>query len=153
MPRDALRKPALPVSTILEWVDRFKAEHGRWPTARSGPIPGTDTSWAGVEMALVEGARGLPGGSSLAKLLTEHRGYQHCHLPQSKGSKYQIVSIRVDVELMDRLRNAVWHLGRGLTITSVLDEAVTKALQKLEQHNDGKSFPPRTNRLPNDPRR
>jgi hypothetical protein len=43
---------------------------GRWPTALSGPVveaPGE--TWRGVEMALVQGQRGLPKGSSLARVL------------------------------------------------------------------------------------
>jgi hypothetical protein len=63
------------------------------------------------------------------------------------------VSIRVDADLIERLRNAVWHLGHGLTITSVIEEAVTKAVQELEGHNGGKPFPTRSTRLPKSPPR
>jgi hypothetical protein len=45
---------------------------GRWPSAGSGPIaeaPGE--KWNADNMALVKGNRGLPGGSSLARLLGE----------------------------------------------------------------------------------
>jgi len=59
------------------------------------------------------------------------------------------VSIRTDAEQFDRLRNAVWHLGRGLTITSVIEDEIRKAVHQLEQQNSGNPFPPRTTKLPN----
>jgi hypothetical protein len=62
------------------------------------------------------------------------------------------VSIRIDANLMERLRNAVWHLGHGLTITSVIEDAATKAVHDLEQHNSGKPFSPRGSNLPKSPR-
>jgi len=63
------------------------------------------------------------------------------------------LSIRIEGALLERLRNAVWHLGHGLTITSVIEDAVTEAVQQLEQHNSGKPFPPRTTQLPKSPPR
>ena len=47
---------------------------GRWPKRDSGPIeeaPGE--TWGAVEMALAHGQRGLPGGSSLIRLLKRCR--------------------------------------------------------------------------------
>jgi hypothetical protein len=38
-----------------------------------------------------------------------------------------VVGVGIDEELMQRLRNAVWHLGKGMTITSVLSAAIEKA--------------------------
>lgn len=54
-----------------------------------------------------------------------------------------IVGIRVDDALMQRLRNAVWHLGKGRTITSVLSEGIEKEVARLEALNGGKPYPPR----------
>ena len=63
-----LRK--LSVSQILEWADEYFAAHGRWPGVQSGGIPKSrGDSWRKVNMALHRGARGLPGGTSLARLL------------------------------------------------------------------------------------
>src|SRR5437868_3755517 len=43
--------------------------------ADSGPIPeAPDESWMRVDSALKQGNRGLPGGSSLTRLLAERRG-------------------------------------------------------------------------------
>jgi hypothetical protein len=51
------------------------------------------------------------------------------------------VGIRVDGALLDRLRNAVWHLGKGLTMASVVSSGIAKELAKLEALNGGKPFP------------
>ena len=58
------------------------------------------------------------------------------------------VSIRMDEGVIERLRNAVWHLGRGLTVTSIVEEAVEKALHGLEKQNGGKPFANRNTPLP-----
>jgi hypothetical protein len=55
---------------ILAWADAYHAEHGVWPTKRSGPIAKkTGCTWRGIDVALRKGLRGLPIRSSLAKLL------------------------------------------------------------------------------------
>jgi hypothetical protein len=69
------RKPPLTVAQILTWVDDHRKRTGRWPAARSGPVPcATGETWQAVNRALARGCRGLPGGSSLARLLEERRG-------------------------------------------------------------------------------
>jgi hypothetical protein len=48
---------------------------GKWPSAESGPIvdaPGE--TWKGLQMALLQGLRGLESCSSLAKVIGEDRG-------------------------------------------------------------------------------
>lgn len=70
--------PPLGVGRILTWADAFHREHGRWPRAHDGPIPhSAGEDWHGVDSALVIGYRGFGGGSSLAKLLAEHRGVRN----------------------------------------------------------------------------
>ncbi len=67
--------PKLDVARILTWADRHYRRMGRWPTALSGRIEGSSgETWGGVDGGLREGFRGLPSGSSLARLLAEHRG-------------------------------------------------------------------------------
>src|SRR5207245_8968051 len=52
--------------------DAFHRRQGRWPTRFAGAIPeAPGDSWARVHNALVQGNRGLTGGSSLARLLAE----------------------------------------------------------------------------------
>jgi hypothetical protein len=60
---------------VLHWADRHCRRTGRWPTAASGPVGGAPgENWGAINLALVRGNRGLPGGASLARLLEEHRG-------------------------------------------------------------------------------
>jgi hypothetical protein len=69
---------ALTEAGILAWADAEHARSGNWPTADTGPIreaPGE--SWNAVDVALRGGGRSLPGGSSLAQLLAEHRGVRN----------------------------------------------------------------------------
>jgi hypothetical protein len=62
----------------LTWADEQHQQTGDWPTADSGTIPGTDReTWRSVDRALQVGARSLPGGSSLARLLSERRGVRN----------------------------------------------------------------------------
>ncbi len=70
--------PSLTPDGILAWADAHHRRTGKWPTGKSGPIaeaPGE--TWCGVDMALRVGVRGLPGGSSLARLLAAERGARH----------------------------------------------------------------------------
>jgi hypothetical protein len=68
----------LTCAQIVTWADAYHACHGRWPQVQSGPIPeAPGETWRGVESALQKGVRGLPGGSSLATLLSESRGLRN----------------------------------------------------------------------------
>jgi hypothetical protein len=66
--------PPLTVEQVLAWADAHHARTGRWPHAMSGPVPeAPGESWRAVNLALWQGHRGLPGGTSLSRLLDEHR--------------------------------------------------------------------------------
>jgi hypothetical protein len=68
------RDAPLTIEQILTWVDEFRAATGRWPKCSDGPIEGVPgESWRTLNTALTKGLRGLPGSSSLARLLDEHR--------------------------------------------------------------------------------
>jgi hypothetical protein len=68
----------LTIEQILAWADLHKQSTGNWPKVTSGLIADTcGETWAGVHRALSRGDRNLPGGSSLAKLLAEHRGMRN----------------------------------------------------------------------------
>jgi hypothetical protein len=51
----------------------------RWPLDRrtAARLHSPTETWCAVDDALKRGGRGLPGGSSLAKLLAHHRGRWH----------------------------------------------------------------------------
>jgi len=70
--------PPLTLSLILAWADAFHFRNGRWPTASSGPLPeAPGEKWRLVDSALRSGGRGLPGGSSLARMLARQRGVRN----------------------------------------------------------------------------
>jgi hypothetical protein len=77
-PSRAWPRPELTVAQILAWADAFHALTGSWPTRHSGPIRSSQVeTWSAVNTALQCGNRGLPGGSSLPRLLAEHRGVRN----------------------------------------------------------------------------
>jgi hypothetical protein len=59
-----------------------------------------------------------------------------------------LIGIRIDEELMERLHNAIWHIGHGLSVASITNEALERELKKLEKLNGGKPFPRRGGELP-----
>jgi superfamily II DNA or RNA helicase len=89
--REAAPRP-LTEQQVLTWADHHFAVIGDWPNRDSGPIiDAAGEQWVNVNLALQQGFRGFPGGSSLAKLLTQHRGVRNNqHLP--KLTEDQILS-------------------------------------------------------------
>jgi hypothetical protein len=76
-----MQRQPLTVAQVLAWADDYHRSTGKWPSVRSGPIPGAGgESWWTVDSALRGGRRGLPQ-TSLTQLLTEHRG----PLPHRRG--------------------------------------------------------------------
>jgi hypothetical protein len=70
--------PGLSIEQILAWADAYRGRTGKWPSLYSGVIEGSNgETWKGIDHTLRDGRRGLPGGSSLAKLLAEHRGVRN----------------------------------------------------------------------------
>ncbi|MEE8170709.1 MAG: hypothetical protein V3T70_09185 [Phycisphaerae bacterium] len=74
---------------ILKWADAHHRRTGRWPKRISGPIRGSrGVTWDKINNALYDGCRGLPGGSSVARLLAKHRRVRHRHeLPRLRESQ------------------------------------------------------------------
>jgi len=65
----------LTLREVLSWADAYRESVGAWPSRGSGPIAGTiGETWRDVDTALRHGWRGLPGSTSLARLLAEERG-------------------------------------------------------------------------------
>jgi hypothetical protein len=68
-------RPGLTVEQVLAWADSHRAATGRWPTIASGPVDGVPgEKWVNVDAALRHGRRGLPRGTTLTRLIAEHRG-------------------------------------------------------------------------------
>lgn len=76
--RNPMALPSFTPQQILAWADAHHNHHGSWPHGTSGPIRGTKgETWGAVNTALAVGNRGMPGGSSLARFLAEHRGVRN----------------------------------------------------------------------------
>jgi hypothetical protein len=71
--RNRTSVPPLSIRQIRQWAQDYRRRTGAWPTKNSGPVRGVrGETWMRVDTALHEGLRGLPGGSSLARLLKGH---------------------------------------------------------------------------------
>jgi hypothetical protein len=72
--RNRTNLPALTAAQVVGWAKTHHRRTGDWPTRESGAIGGVPgETWHGVDLALRGGYRGLPGGSSLGRLLREYR--------------------------------------------------------------------------------
>jgi len=68
----------LTIQQILKWADDHNKRTGAWPVVKSGPVHGDSyEKWVNINYTLTVGNRGLPGGSSLAKLLQEKRNVRN----------------------------------------------------------------------------
>ena len=66
------------LAEILRWADACHERTGDWPNYYSGQIPEcSDQTWSQINYALRVGRRGLPGGSTLADLLSARRGVRN----------------------------------------------------------------------------
>ena len=72
--------PNLEIPQILAWADAYHTRHGKWPSRNGGAVPECPgNNWCAIDQALKKGVRGLPGDSSLAKLLQRHRNKANYH--------------------------------------------------------------------------
>ena len=72
--RNKSNLPKLTKKEIIHWAKAHFHRTGKWPSVNSGPIhesPGE--TWKAVGMALIQGLRGVLGGSSLARVLKRYR--------------------------------------------------------------------------------
>ena len=68
--KNKAERPTLTVRQILTYAAEHHARTASWPTATSGPIPGSrGDTWAAIDQTLRKGRRGLPGDDSLPRLL------------------------------------------------------------------------------------
>jgi hypothetical protein len=73
-----LTRPALSTTQILAWADVHHVRTGEWPTVDSGKVhEQPHETWRQIGNAQVRGFRGLPGGSSLRRLLLDARGVRY----------------------------------------------------------------------------
>jgi hypothetical protein len=112
--RDTAPRP-LTIEQILSWADTHYNRTGQWPRLVCGAIedaPGE--TWMAVHMALTQGSRGLPGGSSLARLLAKHRGVRN-----PKDLPLLIEEQIVDWAEAHREQNGAWpNVNSGAVLTA-----------------------------------
>ena len=70
--RNVANLPRLSLREILDWADQYVAQHRQRPITQSGAVAGTSQTWARIDDALRKGFRGLPGGSSLVRVLRRY---------------------------------------------------------------------------------
>jgi len=68
-------KSRITIAQIEQWARVHRRTTGRWPSAGNGLVDGAGEhlGWYAVHAALYFGFRGLPGGSSLSKVLRRMR--------------------------------------------------------------------------------
>ena len=67
--------PPLMIKRVLRWADAHYKRTGDWPMSTSGQVhEEPEETWNGISIALSNGLRSFPGGSSLARLLAKKRG-------------------------------------------------------------------------------
>jgi hypothetical protein len=72
--RNRASLPVLKPEQIIRWAERHHRRTGEWPTRDSGQVADApEETWRGLDLALRGGYRGLPRGSSLARLLDGRR--------------------------------------------------------------------------------
>jgi hypothetical protein len=74
-------RPDLTIDQILAWAKAYRTLYGVWPTAHTGPIGATGETWLGVDQALRAGTRGLPGRSSVARLVRQQEKTEGSYTP------------------------------------------------------------------------
>lgn len=138
-------KPRLSYTRILGWCDEFKDRLGVWPM-RGDKFIATDAeeTWGAIDRSLTQGTRGLPGGTTLAKLLMQYRGRQHFflkpdftvdqiltwadafHATTGDWPKYQDGAIASTTETWSAVQTSLQRGTRGLpgggSLAQLLDE-------------------------------
>jgi hypothetical protein len=67
--RNRASLPGLSVARVRRWAREHQRRTGSWPDRNSGLVAGaTGETWSAIDLALRYAHRGLPGGSSLARL-------------------------------------------------------------------------------------
>jgi hypothetical protein len=123
----------LTVAKILIWADAFHRQHRRWPTSEAGVIADApQEKWRGIDSALREGYRGLPGGSSLAQLLAQRRRARN--IQASPRLTYRQILIWAD---MHHRRTGAWPTTASGAIPFALGETWSAINSSLKSGRRG----------------
>ena len=131
--RNRLATPPLSLDRILQWADQYRIRNGKWPHQNSGLIAGSHgETWKGVEMALRRGNRGLPGGSSIGKLLAQRRAKRY----QPALPKLTVARI-LDWADGHRARTGNWPTSRSGQILDSHSETWAGIVHALQSRGRG----------------
>jgi hypothetical protein len=123
----------LSIPQILEWVDAYHARSGQWPTRLAGSIPeAPQETWSSINTSLITGSRGLPGGSSLPRLLAAHRG-----VPNRKNRPPLTVEQILEWADAHYARHGRWPRIHGDRVEEVPDETWSAVESALQQGSRG----------------
>jgi hypothetical protein len=76
--RNIKRLPRLSVTRIVAWARAHRRRTGQWPRAHSGHVADSNgENWGSIDNWLRNGGRGLPGGSSVSRLLVQYCGHRN----------------------------------------------------------------------------
>jgi hypothetical protein len=125
--------PPLGIRQILRWADAHRQRLGAWPSQWSGPIPDSGgETWQSVNRALRNGARGLPAGSSLLKLLARERGRRHQGAPPRLQIETIVAWIAAHFE-----RTGEWPTPRSGVVADAPEETWSAVRQALKHGTRG----------------
>lgn len=122
----------LTIKQILAWADAHHRRTGKWPTSENGRINNTQNeTWGAVRAALRVGTRGMPGGTTLAWLLHDHRNvaYPIGSIPGRRLSKKQILAWAK----AHHQRTGLWPSAKRGSVHGVEDETWPAIGQALRQ--------------------
>ena len=124
--------PDLDVATILSWADAHHERTGKWPNWNSGSVreaPRLARTGPGMTVALYQGRRGFPAGSSFAQLLDQHRTVRNIRgLPP-----LTIETVLASAETYHQPQTAWWPTNKSGAILDATGETwmtVDKALRR-----------------------
>ena len=96
-----MRWPDWTIPKALQLIQGYLDKHRTWPTRDSGRIyEGSPDTWTGLDIALKNGNRGLPGGTTLARFIAETWRVRNRSSPL------------VEFDLADVLRWCDYHFAR-----------------------------------------
>ncbi len=130
----AVRGLELSIDQILAWADAHHARHGRWPGSGTGPVEGAPfQTWTTIDKSLRCGLHGLPGRSSLVRLLAERRGRK----PNARGARLTVEQILAWADAHHAAHGRWPSAGSGpvadapMERWSAIDSALTKGNRGL----------------------
>ena len=125
----------LTIKQILAGADAHFAAHGEWPAvATVEPVAEANATWRDIDVALRRGLRGLPGGTSLARLLQKLRGKQVVKRPYYPPLSAQQI---VDWQKSYRQATGHWPVESSGPITEAPEETWLTVSRALQYGNRG----------------